>query len=73
MKDKQDGRGIPDYDAETEDDIRRIVRDIGKGGTGLHESKSDAARRGITPATTPGSPPDAPDRPEPPEDGGRGH
>ena len=73
MKDKQDGLGIPDYDAETEEDMRRIVREIGKGGTGLHESMADAAARGITPATTPGSPADAADREKPPEDGGRGH
>jgi hypothetical protein len=70
MKNRSDGERVPEYQEETRRDINRIVRDLGQGGTGLHQSSEDAARRGVTP--------DLVDRPgqgpaDPPEDGGRGH
>ena len=46
MRNKQDGRGKADYVQETEDEIRRL----GRGGTGLHESLTDARDRGVTKA-----------------------
>jgi hypothetical protein len=49
MKSKQDGQGVADYVAETKDDIDRLVAEKGRGGKGLHETKTDAALRGVTP------------------------
>ena len=49
MKSKQDGQGVADYVAETEEDIARLVAEKGRGGKGLHETTVDAALRGVTP------------------------
>ena len=71
MKNKHDGERVPDYQEETRRDINRIVRDLGPGGTGLHQSSEDAARRGVTPDLVEDAPRRRPA--DPPEDGGRGH
>ena len=49
MKQKQDGRGVPDYVEEVEDELRDLTREKGQGGKGNHESLSDAELRGVTP------------------------
>jgi hypothetical protein len=46
MKSRQDGQGIPPYDAET----AREIRKLGPGGHGNFERLSDAEDRGVTPA-----------------------
>ena len=46
MKSRQDGQGIPPYDAET----AREIRQLGPGGHGNFERLSDAEDRGVTPA-----------------------
>jgi hypothetical protein len=86
MKDRQDGRGVADYVANTARDIERIGKELGKGGTGLHQPAADAARRGVTPALAAetearaagaagktGRAAGKAGRRRPPEDGGRGH
>jgi hypothetical protein len=45
MQSKQDGTGIPIFDAETEEAMKKL----GPGGKGNSESMADAAKRGITP------------------------
>ena len=49
MKQKQDGRGVPDYVEEVEEELRDLTRKKGQGGKGIHESLSDAEERGVTP------------------------
>ena len=49
MKQKQDGKGVADYVAETEDDIAKLVSEKGAGGRGIHELPGDAAAHGVTP------------------------
>ena len=49
MKQKQDGKGVAEYVAETEEDIEKLVTERGEGGQGIHESLEDAELKGITP------------------------
>ena len=46
MKSRQDGQGVPPYAAET----AREIGNLGAGGHGNFEGRSDAANRGVTPA-----------------------
>ena len=45
MQSKQDGTGIPTYDAETEEAMKKL----GPGGHGNSESLADAEAKGVTP------------------------
>lgn len=50
---KQDGTRLPDYVAETRRRVRRERETHGGGGTGLHEARDEARRRGVGPETPP--------------------
>ena len=57
MKQKQDGKRIAEYNQETEDDIRKLLRDKGAGGAGNHEPPVDIEERGLAAGLEAGKPP----------------
>ena len=46
---REQGKGVAEYVAETEEDIEKLVTERGEGGQGIHKSLEDAELKGITP------------------------